>query len=472
MKNLILFLLFLPGALTTHAQIRERLDHLLTHGAYQEIIDLTDSLSAANSIFPDRFFYQGKAWEASMQYHKAYDAYKEWSLQQPDNSEALLAVARCANLSGRIAEAQQRYEAMLRDDSLSFAVNYQLGRIYQYNNQLFKAILAYQRILPDNPTNVTLLNLLGDCYSQLQLYPGALASYRTAFAENPYNVNIAIKAINTVIAQRDQLSDTLAQAHEIVEEGLRYTPGSLPLLQSKGVLLFMERDFLQADSLLSDVIAKGDSSRVNFKYTGLSRYYRKRYFDAVRPLAVADSLYRDQDGNAMDPDVVLKYAEVLGKCGDRRKSSEILDNFEKQLQGDPRLFAQIFVIKGMVSEYEGMRQQAAEWFWKAYSLNPAPQTLYNYTNLFFDILDNKKKATMSPENLEEALFAHILFLEKIPDRQPDRTDTFHASSRRILHKELEDMFMRGDSTLVLTGPDKEKHRYTREHLKSLLTESE
>ena len=61
MKNLILLLLLLPGALTAHAQIRERLDHLLTHGAYQEIIGLTDSLSAANTIFPGLVLLSGES---------------------------------------------------------------------------------------------------------------------------------------------------------------------------------------------------------------------------------------------------------------------------------------------------------------------------------------------------------------------------------------------------------------------------
>ncbi|MEG1617556.1 MAG: hypothetical protein RR202_01990 [Bacteroidales bacterium] len=468
-RGFFLLMLFVMNIQLVVSQINSELDSLLNRGKFHAVVKKIDSIENQTNTQFNYAFYRGKANEGAMRYNDAYTSYKKWYASDTTNLDAKLAMARMANLSGRTQEAKTLFEEMTQMDSLSFSLNYQLGRIYQQNNSLNKAILTYQRILPVDSTNISLLNNLADCYNSLGLFPGAIVYYEKAFEQNPYDANIAIKEANVIIEFQKNISDSIAGARRIIDKALQYSPQSIPLRQSKAILKFMDRQYEECDSLLTTIIAEGDSSKMNFKYQGLSRVYRRRYFDALFPLAIADSLFRDQNGNRTDTEVALKYPEVLGRCGDRRLSLNNLAEYEEQLNPQPSILSQINFIRGMVYNYEQQRSKAKNAYWKSYSLNPTVKSLSNYTNLFYDIVDKERKSKMTPNELQQALFAHIYFLKMVPDKEPQNTNSMHSVSRKILYYELEEMFMRGDSELTLKDPNGKKFTFSQAELKNMIT---
>lgn len=475
--SFLLFFVLISGfAVTSNAQLslsdlRSVMNEALVAGKNEEVIRIADSLEAAGRTEISAPFYRAKANEALMRYNKAYDDFKKWYETDTTNLAAAIAVARMANLAGRTDEAAMLYEKLLATDSLSFSLNYQLARIYQNRNDHFKALNVFQRIYPADSLNVSLLVNMGDSYNELQIYPGAIGAYSTAFYQNPYNQNVAIKAVNAIIAFKDMLADSIAGAIAIVDTALVYVPQSLPLKQTKGILCFMNGDNKSASMLLENVIAGGDSSKVNFRYLALSHYKLRNFVKAMTAYKCAYELYKNPDGSSQDGSVVLKYAELLGRFGQQSQSGRILNEYEEQLKPAVTVMAQIYYLKGMNYSLAGNREQAARHFWKSYNYHPLKNALLNYTNQFYNILDTEVYEKSARAFLDEAIYANILLLEKVEDNNPGNPDSMHAASRKIIYNEIQRLFMQGETELSITDADQRKHVYTVDKLRSLIREN-
>lgn len=463
------FILFTPVLLWAQEEVVNRIERLLARSLYREALFCTDSLLREGYGRSDLLFYSGKASEGLMRYPAAYRYYRQWRELDTANRDACLAVARSAALAGRTKEALKEYERLAADDTLDFTVNYALARLYQQNGSLFKAILVYDRLRIADTSNTLLLKRLGECYTETGLYMSGIRCYCDAFRLDPEDGNMALKAVNTMLAHREQLTDFVDYALDMLDTALVYSPHLNTLKQTKGILQYVANRFERTEEIFTRLIETGDTVRLNYKYQGLARYQQQKYFQALTSLARADSLFRDSEGKRTDMEVAMRYGEILARVGRPGEALQVFEEIEAQLQPDARFLSHLAMMCGMACSGEANIGRSAAFYWKAYKLNPKnTQAISNFTSLKYDVLsDEEKKTAASPREIREALFAHILFLQNVKDKAPVREDSMHAASRELLKKALEEMFFQGEEELTVTDPEGKNYVYTREEIRQM-----
>lgn len=469
----ILFLFSLLGSLNVYSQnnVQQKLEHLLAKNHYREALKYADSLRKAGESIPGLLFYAGKASEGIMRYSEACRYYQEWLAQDTTRREARIALAKAYSLAGRLEEAMKNFERLAREDSLDLTVNFQLARLYQQNGKSLKAIPIYKRLLNTDSTNIVLLKRLGDAYAETGLALSAISCYTGAFQLDPREGGTAIKAINLMLTNKEQYGDFIDYALSLMDTALVYTPQSPNLLQTRGMLEYIANHYVASEKIFTDLINKGYTTKFNYKFQGLSLYQQDKFSEALLSLAQADSLYRDKQGNHTDLEVAMKYGETLARVQNPLEALEVFSEIEEQLQPDNRFLSQLAIRCGMACGFSlQKRTKAVDYYWKAYKLNPQnTQAIANFVNYKYRILqDEALRAEASETEIHIALFAHILFLQKVRDAAPAKKDSMHAVSREILEKELEYLFFKGETQLTVTDPDGKNYTYSAEDIRKLV----
>ena len=365
----------------------------------------------------------------------------------------------------------KNFEKLAQEDSLDLNINFQLARLYQQNGKSLKAIPIYKRLIHTDSTNTVLLKRLGDAYAETGLALSAISCYIDAFQLDPREGGIAVKAINLMLANKEQYGDFITYAMSMTDTALVYTPQAPNLLQTRGMLEYVANRYVASEKTFTDLINKGYPTKLNYKFQGLSRYQQDKFLEALDPLAKADSLYQDKQGNRTDLEVAMKYGETLARVGNPIKALKVFSEIEEQLQPDKRFLSQLAIMCGMACGFSlQKRTQAVDYYWKAYKLNPRnTQAIANFVNYKYRILqDESVRADASDTEIRIALFAHILFLQKVKDSKPAKKDSMHAASREILQKELEHMFFKNETQLTVTDPDGKNYTYSDEDIRKLI----
>lgn len=467
---IIIFSICWTSVLLAQDDVHGKIEKWIAQNQYHEALQYIDSLKKKGDDTTDLLYCSGKASEGVMRYNDAYRYYMAWLNQDSLNREAQIAVARSANLAGRTTEALKRYSQLAAEDTLDFAINFQLGRLYQQTGKPLKAIGIYNRIYAVDSTNITLLKRLGECYAGAGLYPAAILLYGNAFFLVPQNSGLALKAVNLIFTNKDNLPDYLPYATALTDTALLYSPESVALRQSKGMLEYMANRFEKSEQIFTTLINEGDSSHINFKFLGLAKYRQHHYYDASKPLGRADSLFRDKNGLRTDMELALVYAESLGRTRSSKDALRIFNEVEEQLQPDKRVLSQIALLCGMAYAYSSRMDKAKEYYWKAYKLYPKNQrALPNFVNLNYTLLvDDSIRMKASETEIKKALFAHILFLQEVRDDTPAEKETLHKSSRDILRKALEEMFFQSEDQLTVIDPDGKKITYSSDEIRKII----
>lgn len=469
-KYLIVGLLFWSMGLCAQKTNQEILDRLMTKNRYYEVLKYIDSLYRKGEKFPDVLLYEGKANEEVLRYKEAYRCYSDWVAKDSTNRDACLALARVSALSGRTMKAIGIYEKFSREDSLDFFVNYQLARLYQQNGKLISALKVYQRLHRADTTNPSLLKRIGDCYNQMGWNANAAAYYEEAFHLDPEDGKVVVKAANIMLTYPALFPDYIHEGMALVDSALVYSPQLNSLQQLRGMFLYLQKRYPECEAIFSDLLVQGDSSRVNFKYQGLSLFHMKRYKEALTPLANADSLFRNSAGDRTDFDLSMRYGEGLGYCKEIQKALTVFREIEQQMMPDKQTLYQLAYLSGTAWLQVNDRKQAIQNYWKAYLLNPKSKNIiYNLLNLHYDLLTQEdKRQKVSEKEMQQGLFFRILFLQKFRERQPENENSYHSSSRDILQKELSEMFFKNENKLIVSDPDGKKYTYSADEIRELI----
>lgn len=471
MKWVILFWLFVHTVMLCAQESSDQsLDKLMTENRYYEVLKHTDSLVRSGIHTSAVYSRAGKANEKIMRYNDARCYYKKWLELDSMNLTARASVAYMTNLAGHTDEAIRLYEQLIESDSLNFDINYQLARIYQQNKKTLKAIAVYTRMWMRDTNNITLLKRLGDCYVDAGLPEAAVSCHDRAFGFDPRNAGQAVKTVNLILLNRDYFDNFIEKVTAIVDTALLYSPESVTLLQSKGLVEYMNNHFKSCDTIFTRLIEKGDSSKVNFKLQGLARYADKKFYNALKPLEVSDSMFQDQKGNRTDMEIALKYGECLGRYGRGSQALQVFDEIERQLIPDSSFFSQLNLMRGMAFANMGQYTNARKYYWRAYKFNEGnKQAVVNLVSLCYNIvLDDEERKSASENEIKKALYTHILFLRKVKDLNMDDENSMHQSSREVLTKELELMFFKSDKNLQIMDWDGQKYIYTADELKRII----
>lgn len=469
-KYLIIGFLFWSMGLYAQKTDQQTLDWLMTRNRYYEVLKYIDSLYQKGKKFPDILFYEGKANEEVLRYKEAYRCYSDWIKKDSMNRDARLALARAAVLSGRTTQATDIYEKLVQEDSLDFFVNYQLARLYQQNGKLPPAIQVYERLYRADTTNSTLLKRLGDCYAQMGWNLNAVGYYENAFRLNPEDGKVIVKAVNIMMAYPGLFSNYVSDGMKLVDSALVYSPQLKTLKQLQGILLYLQKRYPDCKDVFNDLLVQGDSSRVNFRYLGLALFHMNRFKEALKPLALADSLFRNNNDDRIDFDLSMRYGENLGQCQEPQKALTVFREIEEQMMPDTMILYQLAVLNGTVYNKIHDHKQTVRNYWRAYRLNPGnKKILYNLVNLHYKLwAEEGMRQKASEKEVRQALFFQILFLQKVVDRFPEYKNSSHAFSKNILQKELEELFFKHENKMIVLDPDGKKYSYSTDEIRELI----
>ena len=299
---------------------------LVNRKQYAAVIAHADSLTLADSSNYEIMNAIGQAYEGMLRYQKAYDYYRLCFSMDTTNLDILNILARTATNLGRAEDAERYFHQVLSADSSNFYANYQLARLYFQLGEYEKAVDAYEKLQAQNEDNTVLYRAIGDCYTRMEQYPSATTAYFQAYNLNRENAGLAVALVNSLYRMGASSPDYISEGIAICDTALFYNPGNRQLLRSKGLGLYIVKQFVQADSVYSSLLADGDSTYLTLKYGGASKYYAGLYMPSVD---ILDMAY-EQDTTSVE--VCLLLGSALGKTYDRKRAYDLFDRAEKGLE--------------------------------------------------------------------------------------------------------------------------------------------
>lgn len=418
------------------------LQEFLNRKQYAAVIVQADSLMAADSSDYKALYIIGQAYEGMLKYKDAYNCYQRCLSVDTLSVDMLNAMARTATNLGRASDAECYFHRVLASDSLNFYANYQLARLYFQLGDYSKAIAKYEKLQEQDHNNPTLWQNKGDCYTRLELYPGAALCYFQAYNLNRENAGLASSLINTMLRLG---GDYVVEALAICDTALYYSPDNRQLLRNKGMALYMNKRYAEADTLYSNLLAMGDSTYFTLKYGGASKYYAGQYLMSIEPLELA----YQADTNSVE--VCLLLGAALGKTYDRKRAFTLLDKAEEGLQPSETLLNQLLMFRAETFQKNGQRPEAARLFYALWKKNPMRlDALASIRNMYFaqNIEDLK-----SGNEGQSALFIYVLYLNEFfkSGDTPKGKGLFFF--KPFLQSCYEDMFFRGVTETPMLAPD-------------------
>jgi len=283
----LVFLLFCVLPFAGQAQNEVDLGQLISNKHYSAVVDQVEHLTAIDSADFNTMYIIGQAYDGLLRYRNAYTYYTHCFNMDTTNTDMLNTLARTAINIGKGTEAERLFRKVLATDSLNFYANHQLARLYYQTGDYEKAIAQYMYLIEHNDQNSTLLAALGDCYSKQEQYFPATSSYFLAYNYNRENAGLASNLINSMLRMGGEYA---VEALAICDTALFYNPGNRQIIRNKGMALYMNKMYAEADSLYTSLMEAGDSTYITLKYGGVSRYHAGQYLNSVEPLEAAFAL--------------------------------------------------------------------------------------------------------------------------------------------------------------------------------------
>lgn len=424
---------------------------------FPEVVARADSLTAADSASYSTMSAIGQAYEGMFQYKKAYQTFRYCLSMDTTNVDALNALARSAINFGKVTEAKRCYEKVLEVDSLNFYANNQLARLFYQLGDYGKAMEHYRTLASYESDNPTILAGLADCHMKKggMNMSIALELYARAMEINPENIRVASSLINSLLWKGDGKA-----ALQVCDTALSYNPDNRQIRQSQGMALYMTRNYLKADTVYSSLLLEGDSSFVNLKYAGASRYMSGHTMDAIEPLEMA------YEADSTDVETVLLYGAALGKTYDRQRAYQLFDRAEECMKPKKLLVNLLVSSRGSTLERDGRLNEAEKLYYEAWKNDPTQLNfLYEINKRYWisnsDLFSNEQR-------LQKTLFIKRLYLtEHI--RQMESTEGL-SSYRYFLEELYEDAFFRKVSELTMLAPDGKKSKFSVVDLRALINQ--
>ncbi|MDR2586538.1 MAG: hypothetical protein LBC84_10060 [Prevotellaceae bacterium] len=429
---------------------------------YKEQIQSIHDLVPESEIVGDTARTLAQAYEGLLKHREAYTYYSRWLSADSTNLDALNATARMALQLGRVDEGEELYLKAFSIDSTHFNSGLQLAKLNFQLKKYEKAQDYYLVLLLQDTTNISLLTSVGDCLYEMQS-PFAIEFYREAFELNKENVSLAITLINTLLSFRDMGQEILTKhSLDVCDTALHYNPNNKALLRSKGVISYLMKDYHTCDSLMTGLIASGDSTMMNFRYVSLSKYEQNLFFDA---LPYMEHYYRFNDENI---EAAMMLGVSLGRTYDRKRALLLFDHVESLIQPAEDMVYQLGLQRGIVYQANGERSKAIHHYWQAAQISQKNQRailsrlihLYAFTKNRFEVA--------TPEDYSQGLFVYLTYLRKVNEGPIEKENENNiAYAKYVLSLYLEDMFFKEVTRLQMESPDGKKEWVTREELERL-----
>lgn len=323
-----------------------------------------------------------------------------------------------------------------------------------------KAVDAYEKLQAQNEDNTVLYRAIGDCYTRMEQYPSATTAYFQAYNLNRENAGLAVALVNSLYRMGASSPDYISEGIAICDTALFYNPGNRQLLRSKGLGLYIVKQFVQADSVYSSLLADGDSTYLTLKYGGASKYYAGLYMPSVD---ILDMAY-EQDTTSVE--VCLLLGSALGKTYDRKRAYDLFDRAEKGLEPNRFLVNQLLAFRAETYQKDGRYKEASRLYYEAWKKNPERLDFLAAISHMYSEIDVSK--FQSEEDRQRGLFILVLYMnESLKKKADERTMVF---SRALLQSFYEDMFFRNVEEETMIDPDGKKSKISIVDLRNLINQ--
>lgn len=436
---------------------------LLFNGQYKELIQLIQNEVPDNEIAGDTARTLAQAYEGLLKHREAYTYFGRWLSVDSTNIDALNATARMALHLGRIEEGERLYLQAHALDSTHFHSGLQLAKLHFQLKNFEKAYNYYYALLLQDTTNVSLLTSVGDCLTEMG-NPIAVNFYMEAVELNKENASLAIVLINALLGLRQYAPELYVNsALKVCDTALVYNPDNKALLRSKGAIYYLMKEYHACDSIVSGLIAAGDSAIVNFRYVSLAKYNQDLFFDAIPYM---ERYYEDNTDNT---EAAMILGVSLGRTFDRKRALALFDHVEEVIQPKEEMLYQLALQRGIVYQANGNKSESAKNYWQAAQVSKKNQRilLSRLTNLYY--LDKRRFEEATPELYARGLFAHVAYLRNVEETPIDKENENNvAHAKSILSLFLEDMFFKDVNRLLMESPDGKKEWVTQEELERMV----
>lgn len=434
------------------------LQELVNRKQFQAVIARADSLTPADSADYAVMSAIGQAYEGLLRYKDAYQCFSYCLQMDTSNVDALNAVARNAINFGRIAEAKRCYHKVLDADSLNFYANYQLARLYYQLGDYGKSTEHYHVLASIEGENPSILTGLADCHIKRGTGPNtliAISLYNRALELNPENVRVASSLINTLLRMGDGKG-----ALQVCDTALFYNPDNSQIRQSKGMALYMTKDYQQADTVYTRLLADGDSSFLNLKYGGAARYMSGHALDGVELLEKAYAM------DTTDVETAMLYGASLGKTYDRKRAYELFDLAEQNMQPKKFLVNMLTTFRGDALKRDGRWTEAEKLYYTAWKKDPTQLNfLYEISKHYWDVdpglFQNEKE-------LQKTIFSRYAYLTAY--MKTNKSQKYLYNYRPFLEAVCEDAFFRNADEVTMLTPDGKKTKLAVADLRALVAQ--
>ncbi|MDR1403047.1 MAG: hypothetical protein LBJ60_05015 [Tannerellaceae bacterium] len=303
--------------------------------------------------------------------------------------------------------------------------------------------------------NVTLPKNEGDCYARLENPPAAIQCYSLAYGLNKENAALGNVLVNSMLSAN---GDFTGKALAVCDTALYYNPCNRALEQSKGMALYMNKKYAEADTLYSLLMAKGDSSYLTLKYGGISRYYAGQYFRTIEPLAAA---YEKDTASA---EICVMLAAAFSKMHDIKQAYVFLDKAEENMKPSPFLLNQLTLSKVEIYQKDRRYNEAANFYYTVWKSNPKRMDLVRHIATIYSA--NNQSEYENDAMRQRGLFAYTLYAVEF---LKTGENPLHISyTRRLLESFYEDAFFRNLTQLPLLSPEGEKEVISMEELGNII----
>ena len=219
--------------------------------------------------------------------------------------------------------------------------------------------------------------------------------------------------------------------------------------------LYIVKQFVQADSVYSSLLADGDSTYLTLKYGGASKYYAGLYMPSVD---ILDMAY-EQDTTSVE--VCLLLGSALGKTYDRKRAYDLFDRAEKGLEPNRFLVNQLLAFRAETYQKDGRYKEASRLYYEAWKKNPERLDFLAAISHMYSEIDVSK--FQSEEDRQRGLYMN----ESLKKKADERTMVF---SRALLQSFYEDMFFRNVAEETMIDPDGKKSKISIVDLRNLINQ--
>jgi len=128
---------------------------------YSKLLTWTDNNIAYNYFKGIQYFNQCEIDKSSQYMQSAYR-------KEPDSNSIALSLAKIRMNQKKYAEVESLLAPILdHEESPAYEVFFILGKSYQYQGKLQKAVKTFDQAISHHGLNTTFLNVMGECYFQM-----------------------------------------------------------------------------------------------------------------------------------------------------------------------------------------------------------------------------------------------------------------------------------------------------------------